>query len=103
MRAAILRRRRWWLAAGVLGGFAAFLAATGVASAHQGIPPGQTPLTAWGIATNPIPSLFLLGALYLYINGLSNWPKPQSPHQRVAESQLRRRDLRAVCGVAVAY
>ena len=76
MQAAILRRRRWWLAAGVLGGFAAFLAATGVASAHQGIPPGQTPLTAWGIATNPIPSLFLLGALYLYINGLSNWPNP---------------------------
>ena len=76
MQVAILRRRRWWLAAGVLGGFAVFLAATGVASAHQGIPPGQAPLTAWGIATNPIPSLFLLGALYLYINGLSNWPNP---------------------------
>ena len=68
------------IAAGVGGGLAlALLVNVGVASAHQGIPPGQTPLTAWGFVTNPIPSLFLLAALYFYINGLNNWPNPTHP------------------------
>ena len=65
-------------------GFAAGTLATlaigvGIASAHQGIPPGHTPLTAWGFITNPVPSLFLLASLYFYINGLNNWPNPTHP------------------------
>ena len=81
MQTANPARRSWWIVAGVAGGLAATLAGVGVASAHQGIPPGQTPLTAWGILTNPIPTLFLLGALYLYVNGLNNWPRP---HHRIS-------------------
>ena len=76
-------RRRWLaplsigISAGILAGaVAALWLGVGVASAHQGIPPGQTPVTAWGFTTNPVPSLFLLAALYLYFNGLSNWPNP---------------------------
>ena len=64
------------MAAGVL---ASLTVGVGVAAAHQGIPPGQTPLTAWGFITNPVPSLFLLAALYFYINGLNNWPNPTHP------------------------
>ena len=44
-----------------------------------GDPPGQTPLTAWGFITNPVPSLFLLASLYFYINGLNSWPNPTHP------------------------
>ena len=62
-----LVRCRWGLWA--LGALAALGCAAalnfGVASAHQGIPPGQTPATAWGFITNPVPSLFLLLAVYL--------------------------------------
>ena len=73
----MMRRALW---AGVIaGGLAALTVGAGVASAHQGIPPGQTPLTAWGFITNPIPSLLLLASLYFYINGLNNWPNPTHP------------------------
>ena len=73
----MMRRALW---AGVIaGGFAALTVGAGIASAHQGIPPGQTPLTAWGFITNPIPSLLLLASLYFYINGLNNWPNPTHP------------------------
>lgn len=68
---------------GVIAGSGLALAAgVGVAAAHQGIPPGQTPATAWGFVTNPVPSLFLLAALYFYINGLNNWPNPTHPVSR---------------------
>ena len=71
---------RWAVPAGIVaGGLAALAVGAGLASAHQGIPPGQTPATAWGFVTNPVPSLFLLAALYLYINGLNNWPNPTHP------------------------
>ncbi len=78
----MLRRRRLaplslGISAGILAGaVAALWLGVGAASAHQGIPPGQTPAGAWGFLTNPVPSLFLLAALYLYINGLANWPNP---------------------------
>jgi putative membrane protein len=67
------------LAGALVGVGAVFSLGAGIASAHQGIPPGQTPLTAWGFITNPVPSLFLLASLYLYINGLNNWPNPTHP------------------------
>ena len=68
------------LSVGVCAGIlAALTIGAGTAAAHQGIPPGQTPLTAWGFLTNPIPSLILLVALYFYINGLNNWPNPTHP------------------------
>lgn len=66
----------------IAGGGLALAAGVGVAAAHQGIPPGQTPATAWGFVTNPVPSLFLLAALYFYINGLNNWPNPTHPVSR---------------------
>lgn len=76
MTAHLSRRWGFW----ALGAAAAVAGAAalnfGIASAHQGIPPGQTPATAWGFITNPVPSLFLLGAVYLYVNGLNNWPNP---------------------------
>ena len=91
----MMRRRGWW-AAGLLGGLGAFLALTGLASAHQGIPPGQTPLTAWGITTNPLPSLLLLGALYLYVNGLNNWPNPSHRVNRWQRASF-------IAGIAVLF
>ena len=66
----------------VAGGGLALAAGAGAAAAHQGIPPGQTPATAWGFVTNPAPSLLLLAALYFYINGLNNWPNPTHPVNR---------------------
>ena len=72
--------KRWGIPIGVVvGGAVAFTVAADIASAHQGIPPGQTPLTAWGFITNPVPSLFLLASLYFYINGLNNWRNPTHP------------------------
>ena len=76
--AASIHLCRWTVGAS-LGGLAALALGVGVASAHQGIPPGQTPATAWGFVTNPVPSLFLLAAVYFYINGLNNWPNKTHP------------------------
>ena len=72
-----------WAAAGAIGAVAALaLGGINLASAHQGIPPGQTAATAWGFTTNPVPSLILLAALYLYVNGLNNWPNRTHPITR---------------------
>ncbi len=76
--ASSIRMGRWMVGASV-GGLAALALGVGAASAHQGIPPGQTPATAWGFVTNPVPSLFLLAAVYFYINGLNNWPNQTHP------------------------
>ena len=45
--------------------------------AHGGIEAGQNPLYAWNL--NPLPTLLLLMAAYLYLNGLNNWQRPSHP------------------------
>ena len=82
MNVAASTRLGCWTAGAAAGGIAALALGVGVASAHQGIPPGQTPATAWGFVTNPVPSLFLLAATYFYINGLNNWPNKTHPINR---------------------
>ena len=47
------------------------------AEAHGGIEPGQNLLLAWN--TNPLPSLGLFLAAYIYINGLNRWSHPSHP------------------------
>lgn len=68
-----LRRLAWptiALAALVLSG-------APTAYAHAGIESGQNPWTAW--SANPLPTLFLLVAAYLYMTGLSRWERPSHP------------------------
>ena len=48
--------------------------------AHGGIEAGQNPFNAWNL--NPLPTLLLLMAAYLYLNGLSNWQRPSHPINR---------------------
>ena len=50
------------------------------AFAHGGIDAGQNPITVWN--TNPIPTLFLFLAAYLYLTGLSRWQRPTHPVNR---------------------
>ncbi len=45
--------------------------------AHEGLNSGQNPLTAWN--PNPLPTLFLIVAAYVYLNGLSRWERPSHP------------------------
>ena len=78
---ALTQSARWTVGASA-GAIAALLLGSGVALAHQGIPPGQTPATAWGFVTNPVPSLFLLVTVYFYINGLNRWPNQTHPINR---------------------
>ncbi|HAA95451.1 MAG TPA: hypothetical protein DHW65_04730 [Dehalococcoidia bacterium] len=42
--------------------------------AHGGIESGQNVFAAWN--WNPLPTVLVLLAAYLYINGLNNWPRP---------------------------
>ena len=53
------------------------LLTTTVAYAHQGIAPGNGILESWN--PNPLPSLALFLAAYLYLTGLSRWPIPSHP------------------------
>ena len=48
-----------------------------IAYAHQGIAPGNSILGSWN--PNPLPSLALFLAAYLYITGLNRWPIPSHP------------------------
>lgn len=48
--------------------------------AHGGIDAGQNPFTAWN--WNPLPTLLLLLAAYVYLKGLSNWERPSHPISR---------------------
>jgi putative membrane protein len=73
MRAKIL----WLLGGLAIAGALGLLVETSVAYAHGGIAPGQNPLTAW--KSNPLPSLALFLAAYLYVNGLSRWENPSHP------------------------
>ena len=50
---------------------------TPAALAHGGIDAGQNPLTVWN--ANPLPTLFLFLAAYLYVTGLSRWRNPSHP------------------------
>jgi len=50
------------------------------AHAHNGIENGQNPFTAWN--WNPLATLLLLMAAYLYLNGLANWIRPSHPISR---------------------
>ncbi len=70
-------RRRLLMALAVAGALAAALAAAPAALAHGGIDAGQEPWTAWN--TNPLPTVLLLLAAYVYLNGLSNWERPSHP------------------------
>ncbi len=70
-------RRRLLMALAVAGALAAALGAAPAALAHGGIDAGQEPWTAWN--TNPLPTVLLLLAAYVYLNGLSNWERPSHP------------------------
>ncbi len=71
-------RRRLLLTALALAAlFPAALAAAPSALAHGGIDAGQEPWTAWN--TNPLPTVLVLLAAYVYLNGLSNWERPSHP------------------------
>jgi len=48
--------------------------------AHNGIENGQNPFTAWN--WNPLTTLLLLMAAYVYLNGLNNWVRPSHPISR---------------------
>ena len=54
-----------------------FLAGAHTVYAHEGIEAGQNPWTAWN--PNPLPTLFLLVAAYLYVTGLGRWERPSHP------------------------
>jgi len=45
--------------------------------AHEGIEAGQNPWTAWN--PNPLPTLLLFVAAYLYVTGLGRWQRPSHP------------------------
>ena len=70
--------RRWLLMAlAVAAGLLAALWIAPAALAHGGIDAGQEPWTAWN--TNPLPTILVLLAAYIYLNGLNNWDRPSHP------------------------
>ena len=77
LRTKITSRPLLWLSAAVAVWAASVGFAPAVALAHGAIDPGQNPLTVWN--ANLLPSLFLLLAAYLYVNGLSRWQRPSHP------------------------
>jgi putative membrane protein len=72
-----MRAKLWLLGGLAIVGVLELLVGASVAYAHGGIVPGQNPLTAW--KSNPLPTLALFLAAYLYINGLSRWERPSHP------------------------
>ena len=68
-----------WVLVG-MGAVAAWqlLVAAPVAHAHGGVDPGDNLWLAWNTG-NPLPSLFLFAAAYLYVNGLGKWDRPSHP------------------------
>lgn len=73
-----------WLLAGLtvlaLGTFPLGPLTPPMVSAHGAIDAGQNPFTVWN--ANPLPTLFLLIAAYLYMTGLSRWQRPSHPVNR---------------------
>ena len=53
------------------------LAGAPTVHAHEGIGAGQNPWTAWN--PNPLPTLLLFVAAYLYLTGLGRWERPSHP------------------------
>ena len=72
-----LGRRRPLMLLAAAAAFAIALAAAPAALAHGGIDAGQEPWTAWN--TNPLPTVLVLLAAYIYLNGLANWERPSHP------------------------
>ena len=71
-------RRRWLVLALALAFVLALaLWAAPAALAHGGIDAGQEPWTAWNL--NPLPTILVLAAAYIYLNGLSSWDRPTHP------------------------
>ncbi len=71
-------RRRWLLIAlAMTAALPLALWAAPSALAHGGIDAGQEPWTAWN--TNPLPTILVLLAAYVYLNGLNNWDRPSHP------------------------
>ena len=54
------------------------LARVPTAYAHGGVDPGDNIWLAWN-TSNPLPTLFLFVAAYLYVNGLGKWERPSHP------------------------
>ena len=75
-----MRPKLYLLGALVAAGMLEALIGASAAYANGGIEPGQNPLTAWN--SNPLPSLGLFLAAYLYLNGLSRWERPSHPINR---------------------
>lgn len=72
---------RIWLFGSLIGvALLPLLVDASVAYAHGGIEPGRNPLTAWN--PNPLPSLGLILAAYLYLTGLGRWVRPSHPINR---------------------
>ena len=67
-----------WLPPAFLAALAAFvLLGVPELHAHAGIDEGQNLWTVWNL--NPLPTLLLLLAAYLYLTGLSRWERPSHP------------------------
>ena len=70
--------RRWLIVPlAVAVAFMVAMWAASAALAHGGIDSGQEPWTAWN--RNPLPTVLVLLAAYVYLNGLSNWERPSHP------------------------
>jgi putative membrane protein len=70
--------RRWLLMSLALAAILPVaLWAAPAALAHGGIDSGQEPWTAWNL--NPLPTVLVILAAYMYLNGLSNWERPSHP------------------------
>ena len=74
-------RARYWLLLGLATLVLQQLwANTATAHAHGGVDPGQSVLSAWN--PNPLPSLGVFLAAYLYVTGMSRWVRPSHPASR---------------------
>ena len=74
------RRLIFWVFAAVAVWLAGGALAPAIAHAHSAIDAGNNPLTVWN--ANPLPTLLLLLAAYLYVTGLSRWRRPSHPVNR---------------------
>ena len=72
-----LPSRLWLLAWPAIAVAVLLLAGAPNVYAHEGIEAGQSPWTAWN--PNPLPTLLLFVAAYLYVTGLGRWQRPSHP------------------------